>query len=124
MSWNVRGLNFDKKWKPIRDKILESKSDIVYLQETEKESFGLRSIKNICPRDFTLLCSSYQWEPQGGYWLFSGTMVLGTEVFQNDFPISVEHTSKFNNDSWILTTIYAPCTPQGKRNFLEWFRNI
>lgn len=70
MSWNVRGLNFDKKWNSIRDKILESKSDIVYLQETKKESFDLRFIKNICPRDFTLLCSSHQWEPHGGYWLF------------------------------------------------------
>jgi hypothetical protein len=45
-------------------------------------------------------------------------------VFSNRFAISVEFTSKINNDSWLLTAIYAPCTPAGKREFLEWFREI
>jgi hypothetical protein len=29
-----------------------------------------------------------------------------------------------NNENWLLTVVYAPCTPLGKRTFLEWFRNI
>ena len=29
-----------------------------------------------------------------------------------------------SRDNWILTNIYAPCTPEGKREFLEWFDNI
>jgi hypothetical protein len=35
----VRGLNSEKKWNSIRDKIVESKCDIVFLQETKKEQF-------------------------------------------------------------------------------------
>ena len=38
---NVRGLNSEGKWNSIRDKITESPTDIVCLQETKKESFDL-----------------------------------------------------------------------------------
>jgi len=37
MCWNVRGLNSDKKWNSIRDKIIESRCDIACLQETKKD---------------------------------------------------------------------------------------
>lgn len=29
-----------------------------------------------------------------------------------------------NNLSWVLTNIYAPCTYQGKRDFVHWFKHI
>lgn len=45
-------------------------------------------------------------------------------MFNNIFAMSIEFTSRLNNDSWILTAIYAPCTPTAKREFLNWFRNI
>lgn len=48
----------------------------------------------------------------------------GGLVFSNRFAISIEFTSKLNNESWLLTTVYAPCTLNGKREFLNWFRNI
>lgn len=37
MCWNVRGVNSDKKWNFIRDKILEGQCDIICLQETNRE---------------------------------------------------------------------------------------
>lgn len=55
---------------------------------------------------------------------WKGTLFSGLEVFQNDYAISVEMTSNLNNNCWILTTIYAPCTPIGKRTFLNWFKDI
>lgn len=33
-------------------------------------------------------------------------------------------TSNLNNNSWILTTVYAPYTQVGKRSFLDWFIGI
>ena len=51
VSWNVRGLNSDRKWNSIRDKDVESKSEIICLQE-KKDSFDLSFIKNICPTEF------------------------------------------------------------------------
>jgi len=51
-------------------------------------------------------------------------LFLGTLVFSNDYSISVELTSKHNDLVWVLTNIYAPCTPAGKHLFLGWLKNI
>ena len=56
--------------------------------------------------------------------IWKSALFSGTEIFQNEYALSVEFTSKLNNDCWVLTNIYAPCTPNGKRSFLEWFGNI
>jgi hypothetical protein len=45
-------------------------------------------------------------------------------VFQSSFAISIECTSVISGDTWILTNVYAPCTPKGRQSFLDWFKNI
>lgn len=45
-------------------------------------------------------------------------------MFSNNYAISIEFTSLLSNENWILTSIYAPCTPAGKVNFLNWFGEI
>jgi hypothetical protein len=45
-------------------------------------------------------------------------------VFENEYAQSVEFKSKPIGQKWTLTNIYTPCTPEGKLNFLAWFRNI
>jgi hypothetical protein len=125
LNWNVRGLNLDKKWNSIRSKIVESRSEIVCLQVTKRDAFDINFISKFCPRDF----DSFEFMPSIGA---SGRIIViwkslalwGTLVFSNRFVISVEFTSKLCNDTWLLTTIYAPCTPLGKREFLEWFKEI
>lgn len=109
----------------MRDKIVESGSEIICLQETKKEDFDIGFIKNFCPPVF----DSFQYLPSQGasrgiLVIWKSSMFSGQLVFSNDYAISVELTSKLNNDNWLLTTVYAPCTPAGKRAFLEWFRNI
>jgi hypothetical protein len=47
-----------------------------------------------------------------------------TLAFMNEFSLSVEFASKHNNQTWVLTNVYAPCTSEGKREFLNWFKNI
>jgi hypothetical protein len=36
----------------------------------------------------------------------------------------VEFSSNYNREAWLLATVYAPCTPNGKRALLDWFKNI
>lgn len=125
LNWNVRGLNSDKKWNSIRDKIVESKSEIVCLQETKRDNFDANFISNICPPDF----DSFEYLPSVGasgeiLVVWKGNAFWGNMVFSNRFAVSLEFTSKLNNETWLLTTIYAPCTAVGKREFLEWFRGI
>lgn len=125
MNWNVKGVNSDKKWNSIRDKIIESKSEIICLQETKRESFDSNYIKNFCPLDF----DAFQFLPSigasGGILVaWKSAAFSGNLVFSNNFALSIEFTSKLSNDTWILTTIYAPCTLSGKIEFLEWFGEI
>jgi hypothetical protein len=50
--------------------------------------------------------------------------VLGQVSFQNGFVMNVEFVSVVSGASWTLTNIYAPCTPHGKLDFLNWFKNV
>lgn len=52
LCWNIRGLNSNKKWDSIRDKIVESQCDIICLQETKKELFDLAFVKKFCSPAF------------------------------------------------------------------------
>jgi hypothetical protein len=45
-------------------------------------------------------------------------------VFQNNFAMSIECISTISGASGILTNVYAPCTPEGRQDFLEWFKNV
>jgi hypothetical protein len=38
--------------------------------------------------------------------------------------MSIEFVSTVSGASQVLTNIYAPCTPEGKIEFLDWFANI
>jgi exonuclease III len=50
LAWNVRGLNSQAKWDAIRNKITDSHSSIVCLQETKRSSFDNAYLPNFCPR--------------------------------------------------------------------------
>jgi len=52
LCWNVRGINSNKKWNAIRDRISESNSDVICLQETKKEHFDAMFLRNFCPPTF------------------------------------------------------------------------
>lgn len=56
--------------------------------------------------------------------VWKSTAFLGQLVFSNNFAIFVELTSKLNNVSWLLTTVYAPCIPNGKRESLNWLETF
>lgn len=50
LVWNVRGINSQRKWDAIRDKIAESGASMVFLQETKRGHFDHDYIRHFCPR--------------------------------------------------------------------------
>jgi exonuclease III len=125
LSWNVRGINSRDKWNIIRDRIVESECDILCLQETKKDEFDQSFLRNICPPSF----DSFEFLPSVGasggiITIWKGRLFSGELIFNNEFAISVEINSKLSDDSWILTNVYGPCTPEGKQNFTDWLRQI
>lgn len=82
-------------------------------------------LRNIYPPQF----DEYKFLPSvgasGGILVaWKNSVFTGNLIFSNTFAISVEFTSLHNNESWVLTSVYDPCTPAGKREFLDWFENI
>jgi len=120
MSWNVRGINSEWKWDPIKNKIANSLCDIICLQETKRDSFDALFLKKFCPQyidDFVFLPSNGN---SGGILVaWNSNLFEGELIFFNGFATSVQFWSKHDGTSWIVTCVYGPCTPNGKNAFLD-----
>jgi len=120
LCWNIRGINAENKWDSLRNKITESNGDIISIQETKRSSFDLSYLRKFCPRSFDAFCFLPSIGASGGILVaWKSCFFSGLEIFQNEFAISVEFPSQFNNDSWILTSVYGPCDVEGKSDFLD-----
>jgi hypothetical protein len=81
--------------------------------------------KKICPSTF----DAFEFIPSDGasggiITIWKSRLFSSSKIFANEYCLSVELTSNYNADSWILSNIYAPCTSTGKRGFITWFKNI
>jgi exonuclease III len=45
-------------------------------------------------------------------------------ISQNDYAMSVEFESMISGDMWVITNVYAPCSPEGKVEFLNWLHDV
>jgi exonuclease III len=52
LCWNIRGINLEKKWNALKDRLVEHACDVIYLQETKCDHFDLSFIHNFCPPMF------------------------------------------------------------------------
>jgi exonuclease III len=109
----------------LRSRILEAGCNIIRLQETKREVFDQTYIKFFCPTQF----NCFEYIPSIGAsgvtrTIWKSSRFNGRIIFQNWFAMSIEFTSAISDDQWVLTNIYAPCTPEGKQQLLDWFHNI
>jgi hypothetical protein len=122
---NIRGISSESKWNSIRNKIHETKCDIMCLQETKRESFDQAYLRKFVPKSFVSFSFIPSVGNSGGTLIcWKGCNFLGSVVFENSFAQLVEFTSKLTRDNWILTNIYGHCIPERKRDFLSWFKSI
>lgn len=49
LSWNISGINSEKKWNAVQDRISENDYDVVCLQETKRSHFDSTFIRQFCP---------------------------------------------------------------------------
>jgi hypothetical protein len=105
--------------------VLESSCDIICLHETKREVFDATYIKKFCPSTFNCFSFNPSHGASGGtIIIWKSSKFSGHTIFQNNFLLSVELTSTLSEIPWVLTNVYAPCTPEGKLEFLDWFHNI
>jgi len=123
LCWNVRGINSDEKWNPIRDTITEAGCDVFCFQETKRQTFNSEFLRKFSPYSY----DAFEFLPSVGA---SGGLITawksnvfnGQLVFQNGFSITVKLTAKHNGDTWFLTNVYGPCTQDAKRDFIQWLK--
>lgn len=66
LCWNVRGINSDEKWNPIRDTIIEANCDVFCFQETKRQSFDTQFIRKFAQLVLMLLNFSLLLGPREG----------------------------------------------------------
>lgn len=120
LCWNVRGLNSEDKLTAIRSKISEANCDIICLQETKREIFDALYLRNFCPPQF----DCFEFVPSvgasgGTIIIWNRTRFTGQVSFQHNFVMCVEFMSLFSGARWSLANVYAPCTPEARREFLQ-----
>jgi exonuclease III len=125
LTWNVRGINSEWKWNTVKNKLTESNCDIACLQEMKKEIIDANFIKRIYPTSL----DSFDYLPSVGasggiLVIWKSSLFSATMKFTNNYAITMEFCSRHNRNRWILTSIYAPCTTEGKTLFLDWFKNM
>lgn len=125
LNWNIRGINDDKRWPALSNKIEESACSILYLQETKREIFDSHYLKNFCPRSL----SKFDYLPFVG--ASGGLLVVwnehhftGNTILKNDFSITIEFTTKKSGETWTLTNVYGPRQHDLRTIFINWFQNI
>lgn len=125
ICWNVRGLNADRKWNSIRNKIIESACDVICVQETKTDVSDQAFIRQFCPPAFDAFLFYPSIGASGGIiTIWKSSLLDGQLAFQNEFLVSVSFTFKFYDDEWLLTNIYGPSRHEGKCNFAEWLKHI
>jgi hypothetical protein len=65
------------------------------------------------------LVYSTDWGLGGTIIIWKNSRFTGHIIFQNSFAMSIEFIYAISDDQWVLTNIYAPCTPYGKQQFLD-----
>jgi exonuclease III len=91
LVWNIRGINSKKKWDAIRNKIEESASQIICLQETKRESFDSFYIKKFCMRHLDQFAYAPSVGASGGIiTIWNGSLYDGTIVQCNSYAVTVK----------------------------------
>ena len=125
LNWNIRGINAQDKWLAIRQKVEESAAGVVCIQETKRELFGSRYLKQFCPKRL----NKFDYQPSVGasgglLVVWNDSLFSGETISKNTFSISIRFTPKLSSDTWTLSNIYGPCLSADRVIFMDWFSNI
>ena len=125
LCWNIRGINGVEKWDALKKKIEESTCAIICLQETKRESFDHRFIRNFVPRRF----DKYDFIPSVGasggiIVIWNSTIFNGVTIEKHSFAMRLSFTSLHNMEQWSLINLYGPCQEPARSDFISWLRNL
>ena len=125
LNQNIRGINDPKKWTTIAIKIEESQCTIICLQETKRATFDSAYVKNFFPKRVNKFEFLPSVGPSGGLLVARNDQVFSGQIYHiNAFALSIQITSRHNEEHWILTNVYGPCEQQERLLFIHWLQNF
>jgi hypothetical protein len=87
--------------------------------------FDLSFLRKICPQYIDAFDFLPSVGASGGILIaWNSGLFIGVKTFSNSFVVTLDFSSRHDNANWVLTCVYAPCTPEGRTLFLNWFKNI
>ena len=110
LSWNARGLGLPHKRSLLRDYLMFHKIDILGIQETKKESFSSRILKNLSPHITSWLYKSSVGSSGGILVGFNESKFELLDSWINDFSVTVHLRNKTETYDWLFTVVYGPTT--------------
>lgn len=116
--WNVRGLGAAGRQRQLREMVFEQKVDIICLQETIKQSFTDRELRNLVGDNFT-------WRYVAAVGHFGGIMTRVKELLfdivdwdQVAFSLRMVIKNKKDGQNWELINVYGPAQQAHRGEFL------
>lgn len=108
LNWNIRGMNSPRKRQALSDYIRHYQVDMIAIQETKKDTFSDRILRNIAPRfDIWIYLPSHG--ASGGI-LFGGdsNKIEITQHSLHQFCIDIHLINKLDQNAWQFTIVYGP----------------
>jgi exonuclease III len=122
LFWNVRRIVDINKYALVKDAIIESKCDIVCLQETKWKQHSIFRLKIICPNKFKEYHTRDETSTKGGI-LISCTSKYKCHLLQQHIYTTIVILI-CQQQNFMLTCVYGPTSDVNKLNFLNELREI
>ena len=92
LSWNIRGLSFEKKRLALNNAILSSGCAVVCLQETKLSDVTPAFVKTCCPRQFDQFAFVPSNGASGGIaTIWNSSIFTGSVIASEDFALVIKY---------------------------------
>lgn len=82
-------------------------------------------MRKFCPKDFEKFIYHHSNGASNGLLIiWQSSKFVGEPMIHNEHALTIRLSSTLSNQTWVLTSIYAPCTMEGKRALLQWFSSF
>ena len=125
LSWNIIGINSDKKLLALRNATDSSGCAIICIHGTKRESFYLAFAKTFCPKRFDKFVFAPSSGASGGIiTIWNSSIFTGSPWYVSPFSIGISFVSTQSAVTWNLVNVYGPCAGQKRINFTSWLFDL
>lgn len=116
LFWNVRGICAPKRHRSVIHLRLSLQPDLILLQETKILEESTERVKRLVWRKADHSASPSSGRAGGILCLWDPYKLEGSQLCLSPFQVTILFSSKTSQDKFLLTNVYAPTSPRGRRD--------